>query len=340
MKKRITLRCCIILSLLSLLNNPLFSLNPKAKLVADLSFQISPGEEKTFFYKFADGDTIIFNAAVVKGNDISEVNISKWPANLVFSLYAIRVVENKVIVVEKKGVFLFSFKNSSLINSKIYKFTLHRIPAKEEFVDFDVSVKWDTLYDTTYISVIESTLVKIDTIPEEIVNVQQKIPAGERSYIEVSLPAKTSYWVYWIGVGQEAVNGLQQMVSQLPEKAAILGVTDPVTAFALGFLPQLFTLSRGLDIYYCFIKDYENLTKFLSGQDFFLFKEGGRVITDYAKMETPTKGNFYIGLSNSYSLLTPKIVTIKVVAVKTLPKYEIKTVQKPEVQIKIIPKME
>jgi len=36
----------------------LVNLNPSAKLVAEISFPISPGEEKTFFYKFADGDTI------------------------------------------------------------------------------------------------------------------------------------------------------------------------------------------------------------------------------------------------------------------------------------------
>jgi len=336
----IKLKWYIILWLLYFLVTPLASLNPKAKLVADLSFSISPGEEKKFFYKFAEGDTVIFNAGVVKGNDISEVNISKWPSTPIFSSYAIRVIENKVITVEKKGIYIFSFINSSLINSKIYKFNLYRIPTKEEFVDFDVSVKWDTLYDTTYIPVRESILIKIDTISEEIVNVQQKIAAGYRSYIQVTLPPNTAYWVYWIGVGQEAVNGLQEMASKIPHEAALLGITDPVTAFALGFLPQLFTLSKGLDISYYFIKDYENLNNFLSGKEFYLFKQGERVITDYAKMETPTKGSFYIGLSNSYSLFTPKIVTIKVVAVKILRRYEIKETQKPKIQMKIIPKIE
>ena len=90
-------------------------------------------------------------------------------------------VENKTIYVEKTGIFTFYFKNSSFLKSKVYKFSLYRIPTKEEFVDFDVSVKWDTLYDTTYYSVIESTLVKVDTIVEEVANTQLKIPAGERT---------------------------------------------------------------------------------------------------------------------------------------------------------------
>jgi len=340
MKERIIKLRWYIILWLHFLVNPLSSLNPKAKLVADLSFPISPGEEKKFFYKFAEEDTIIFNAWVAKGNDISQVNILKWPTTPVFSSYGIKAVENKVIIAEKKGVYLFSFRNSSAIHSKIYKFTLYRIPTKEEFVDFDVSVKWDTLYDTTYVPVRESILVRVDTIPEEILNVQQKIAAGARSYIKVTLPSNTSYWVYWIGVGQEAVDGLHQMASQLPQKATILGISDPVTAFALGFLSQLFTLSKGLDITYYFIKDYENLNNFLSDEEFYFFKKGERVVTDYAKMEIPTKGSFYIGLSNSYSLFTPKIVTIKVVAVKISPKYEIKETQKPKIQMKIIPKID
>ncbi|MEO0087722.1 MAG: hypothetical protein ABIK90_06585 [candidate division WOR-3 bacterium] len=54
-------------------------LNPKAKLVAEILFPISPGEKKSFYYQFAKGDTILFNAWTVKGNNISEISIIKWP---------------------------------------------------------------------------------------------------------------------------------------------------------------------------------------------------------------------------------------------------------------------
>ncbi|MFZ8826356.1 MAG: hypothetical protein ACO2OT_05915 [Candidatus Caldipriscus sp.] len=37
--------------------------------VAEVQFSIEPGEEKSFYYKFAEGDTIIFNAYVIRGND-------------------------------------------------------------------------------------------------------------------------------------------------------------------------------------------------------------------------------------------------------------------------------
>ena len=146
-------------------------------------------------------------------------------------------------------------------------------------------------------------------------------------------------------MGQEAANGLAQMVSQIPEAAKMLGIVDPVAAFALGFLPSLFKLNQGLDISYYFLYDYENVKKFLAGENFYHFKHGIRIVTDFAKMETPkiktTKiKTFYIGLSNAHSLITSKIVTVKMVAVRMLPKYEVKEVQKPKVQMRIVPKMD
>ena len=141
-------------------------------------------------------------------------------------------------------------------------------------------------------------------------------------------------------MGQEAANGLAQMVSQIPEAAKMLGIVDPVAAFALGFLPSLFKLNRGLDISYYFFDDWENVEKFLAGEKFYSFKYGQRIVTDFAKMETPKIKTFYIGLSNAHSLITSKIVTVKMVAVRMLPKYEVKEVQKPKVQMRIVPKMD
>ena len=64
--------------------------------------------------------------------------------------------------------------------------------------------------------------------------------AGRSSSIEFKLPENTAYWVYWIGVGGESAEGLNKMAKHLPEAATILGITDPVTAFALGIIPELF----------------------------------------------------------------------------------------------------
>lgn len=318
--------------------------NPKAKVVAELLFPVSALGENKFYYKFAKGDTIIFNAWVIQGNDISEVSVIKWPNTTKFHLWAVPAVENIKIFVETTSVYLFLFRNSSWSSSKSYKFTLHRIPTEERFIVFNTAVEWDTFYDTTYVTVTESTLVDYDTIPEEIINTQLKLGSQlsgrTRSYIEISFPKKTSYWVYWLGVGEEAAQGLKEMAYELPKTATMLGITDPVAAFAVGLISKLFTLNKGYDINFYFISDYENLNKFMNEETFYALKAGKRVITDYGKMEKPTKGTIYLGLDNSYSIMTPKIVTVKIVAVKIIPKYEKHTVQKPVITPRIVPKLE
>ncbi len=303
-------------------------LNPKAKLVAEILFPISPGEKKSFYYQFAKGDTILFNAWTVKGNDISEISIIKWPDIPIVSAYGIRELTNKKIFVEKNSIYLFEFKNSSNWSSKTYKFTLHRVPTIEKYLNFSTDVEWITTYETTYVTKIESILVGIDTVWEDVVNTQRKISAGEFSIIEFGFPQNTAFWAYWIGVGEEAANGLKEMVSKLPEAASLLGISDPVVAFALGLVPQLFSLNKGKDINYEFYTSY-----------FDVFLKGEKIITEYGKRETPKEGKCYLKLNNSYSILTPKLVTVRIVAIKLKYNYQIHQIKIPQIKTIRIPKI-
>lgn len=128
------------------------------------------------------------------------------------------------------------------------------------------------------------------------------------------------------------------MAEQLPEAAVALGVVDPVTGFALGYLSKLATSNQGLDINYYFVNSDQRV-KFQYGDTFYYFKKGERVVSEYAKMTAPTKGTFYLGLDNSYSIMTSKMVTVKIVAVKIIPRYEIKTVQKPRINKTAVPRV-
>lgn len=318
--------------------------NPNAINVADLSFTISPGESKDFYYKFADKDTLIFSAWAVKGKDISEMRTVKWPETPIFNLSAKPQIENKKISVDRKSVYQFIFTNSGFWSSKTYRFVLFRVPVSEKVHNFNTAVDWVTLYDTNYVSVIESSLVRVDTISQEITNPQINVGSrttggNSRVYIPITLPAGTAYWVYWIGVGQDAARGLQAMSSSLPQAATILGLT-PVAAFAVGLIPALFKLSQGSDINYYFISDNTNLNNFLNNSQFYSLKSAQRAITDYTRMETPNEGTFYLALDNSYSIMTSKTVTIKIVAVKFIPQYNIREVQKPVVKTRVVPKIE
>jgi len=319
----------------------MFALEPVD--VTDMVFNIGGRKEKSWCYKFAGGDTIILNAIATEGDDISEISVEEWPSSIKFQAVGVQNIDNKKIFVPKTNVYTFKLKNSATFSSKTYQINIQRIPSQEVMSMFNTSVEWDTIYDTTYVAGIDTVLVHVDTIPEEIITTQKKIGSqfsgDTRSYLQISLPEGTTYWAYWMGVGQEAADGLQQMSEYLPEGAAILGIVNPVAAFALGLLPELFTLSQGQDISYYFIADYANLCKFIAGETFYLIKQGKRVITDYSKMDTPTQGTFYLGLDNSHSVMTSKIVTINVVAVKIVPKYEYRETQKPVIRKKVVPQI-
>ena len=322
--------------------------------VASVQFSIEPGEEKSFYYKFAEGDTIIFSAEVIKGNDISEVNIIKYPNTVVYTSYAAKKVENEVIYNPSKAIYQILFKNTSLLNSKVYKFVIYRKPTKPEFNDFDVSVQMITTYDTIYVEAIESTLVKADTTWEEVINttlnVGSQIKGGDtKTYVKVNLPSNTLSWVYWIGVGQEALEALKQLSKSISNTlytaSNVVGTVDPssaLAAYALGFVTDLSVNVKSKDdINYYIISNYEDLVNFLNDEPFYLIKKGERVITDFGKMTYPTEGTFYIALDNSYSIFTTKLVNIKVVAIKILPQYEKMKVRKViEVRERSYPKLD
>lgn len=312
--------------------------NPNAQLVANLNFKIPASRGKTFYYKFAEGDTVIINALVVKGKDISEFRVEKWPNTLLYENYAIPYIKNLKLYIPSTSVLSIYLGNSSIFSEKIYRLAIYRIPTKN-FEKFETSVEWIPIYDTVWVEKYETTLVKIDTISETILHTTTKIDAGKKTYVKVKLPENTSYWVYWIGVGQKALEALNSLGEKLPSGALALGITDPVTAFALGLIPQLVKLNQGLDINYYIIKDYQNLKNFLNGEGFYLIKKGERVVSDYAKMYEPKEGVVYFAFSNSYSWFTPKTVTLKVVAVKHVPKFNIKKIKVPQVSVRYKPKL-
>jgi len=310
--------------------------------ITDMIFKISPRQEKIFAYTFAKGDTIVLNANVQSGNSISKIDVIEWPSSIRFQGYDIKEILDKKITVNKNNVYLFKVKNDAIFKSQTYQFKIQRIPVSEEFIDFNTVVVWDTTYDTIYVTCLDTVLVKVDTVFDEIVNTSLKLGSqltgGTRSSIPVTLPTNIIQWAYWIGVGQEAQDGLKAMEKTLPAAAELLGITNPVAAFAVGLIPDLFSMNQGLDITYYFIRDNTNLRNFMNGESFYQFRERKKIITDYAK-NSENEGSFYIGLSNSHSAITSKLVTVKIVAVQIFPKYQYQEIKKPEIILKVTPKL-
>jgi len=108
------------------------------------------------------------------------------------------------------------------------------------------------------------------------------VGGNTKAYVKVDLPSNTSTWVYWIGVGQEAVEALKQLSKSISGVSSLLVTLDPSSALVAYGLGLITDLSLNL-------KSKDDINYYIYyGTD--IIKQGTRVVADYGKMTHPTKG--------------------------------------------------
>ncbi|NIA23873.1 MAG: hypothetical protein GWP03_06945, partial [Proteobacteria bacterium] len=187
---------------------------------------------------------IVVNAWAIKGDNISNLNVMKWPNTEMFNTFAARAVRNKRIVNNRIAVYRFKLSNTSLFSTKMYKLMIYRIPGLKPFERFNTTVYWDTIYDTTFVTQKESVLVSMDTTIEKVLDSKIELSSMKKSYIEINLPENTLFWVYWIGA-----YGADNSSSAIERELNI-----PLRSFALGKIKKLIGIGKGAAIDYYFIR--------------------------------------------------------------------------------------
>lgn len=130
--------------------------------VADFKLKVGALQTKEFFFGFAKGDQIVFNLEVEKGKPIKRVEILELPFNSIYRDFKVSVINDKRISALNKGVYQFTLYNSS-ISGRVCSVRISRIPKTEDLRIFNTNWKWKTLYDTTYVSYTEDSLVGYNT---------------------------------------------------------------------------------------------------------------------------------------------------------------------------------
>ncbi len=301
--------------------------NSNAITVANLLFKMKANSYRRFYYKFAPGDTIVVNAWTIKGDNISNFNVEMLPFNNVYNTYAAKTILNEKIVNKRKAIYKFTISNTSLFSTKMYKLMIYRIPKFKAFENFNTTVYWDTVYDTTYVTQRESVLVDVDSTVEIVLSTRVQLPPMKKSYMEVNLPENTLFWVYWIGA-----TGSEKTPVFSDKKINI-----PLRSYALGKIPGLKVIKKGAPIDYYFIRRYTDVEDFMNGFDFRYFKSGISVVSDYAKIDSPAHGKFYIALHNKKG--NDKFVHVKIFALIGTPHYEYDYITVPRVRVRYIPHM-
>ncbi len=304
--------------------------------VAENTLKVGGLGEEVFYYGFSEGDQLIFNFEEVNGKELKELEIIELPMSSKFMDYKTKKIDNKTINIIKTGIYKFRFANSAL-TGRICKFKIQRVPSSEVTKNFNTSVYWRTVYDTTYTNEQEKFLVRADTSISNLTDQVAKVHSqgnmqGNKSSFNFTLPENTVVWSYYIGVDQEGQQEYEEATKELSNKAAPLisklAGFNPLAALALGSASYLTTLQKGEDIDF-YIVDNNNVNLFLAGQGFNYIKKG-KVINDFSRITSPLVGTYHICLSND-NAITGVNVAIKITAIQVSKVWDTRPIQKMHV---------
>ena len=318
--------------------------------VAELTLKVGGMETEEVYYGFAEGDRIIFNFEEVKGKPLRGIEITELQANSKFMDYKSTSIVDKEILVNRKTIYKFSFRNSAL-SGRVCRIKIQRIPKSIDLIPFNTNWEWETRHDTTYVPFAQDSLVGYDTlrykemvkelvsirkVDEMIIDKNQRVHSylnqnSSSTYLRVDLPSsrnepykeeKVIAWAYWIGVGEEASQAYAKNIAALGELAS--GVASvygsPLAGVAVGTFTELLAPKTGEDVQYAFIPNFENVQAYINKQKYYQF-DSGKGIAAYGKNSDRLNGTFYIGLYNDNQTLGID-VNVKIVVIKEIKTFE------------------
>ncbi len=331
--------------------------------ITEQTIKIAGFKDEELYFGFAAGDKIIFNFTETDRKELKEIEVIEYPANSKFSDFKTKKIENKVINVNKTGVFIFRFKNSA-IGGRICKIRIQRIPLSDETKNFNSNVTWETKQETIYNTYTKDVIIGYDTAyiqktKRELVSTEQKEHLifdktqrvhsttndnGNRTSLFFTLPVneisiyktkKVVSWAYWAGVGEEANQAWKQNSQSISKlaKGASTYFFSPLGALAVGAITDLIIPKIGEDVSYA-VSDQLNRNLFHAGQQYRIFDEG-KGVAGFKRFDNPAmnQGTFFILLSND-NLMQGIDVTVKVVAIIETSEYQDKQFTEVSIQPK------
>lgn len=301
--------------------------------VAENTLKVGGLGEEVFYYGFAEGDQLVFNFQEVNGKELKELEIIELPSSSKFMDYKTKKIENKTLNITRTGIYKFRLSNSAL-TGRICKCKIQRIPTNETTKNFNTSVYWRTVYDTTYTTEQEKYLIKSDTTVSNLTDQVAKVHSqgnlnGNKTTFNFALPDNTVAWSYYIGVDQAGQQAYQDATKQLAKSSAsILAKLSPLASLALGGASYIAQLQSGEDIDF-YIVNGANVNLFMGGQAFNYIKKG-KVINDYSRMTSPLKGMYHVCLYND-NAVTGVNVTVKITAIIVNQQWGTRPIQKMHV---------
>jgi len=247
-----------------------------------------------------EGDNILLTCAVMNKKGSANISIKLYPDGTeIFRNEGFNTIDQQKILIPSKGIYIINVTTGALFGKDI-KLAVARIPSAKSDLHFKTTVR---KYN--------------DTIFKEILNTSAVVHSttnagGNKSTFKINLPAGTSYWTYWIGVGQEGKNSLAKFATQFAGIAKFASM-DPLVLFGLKLIPALPVLNGTATVSYRFM-DTQNASLFLNSQraNYYNFKFADNVASDFSIINEAPQ-DLTLSVWNN-STFMGQDVTIKVVA--------------------------
>jgi hypothetical protein len=244
--------------------------NANITLPGALSNQSSHVEK---YYAFDSEDEVKFSFGLLNKKGTLNFYLYSYPDNqIIFSRESIQDLGEQAVKINKKGVYRFVFTTNHVF-ARDCQFVIKRIPRSGGNQSFktNVVVKWDT----TYQEVLDTKVRVYSTT---------NLDHSNKTVVNINLPPKTTYWVYWIGVGQESMEQMTKFANALSKVSTLM--VNPIQAFGVGLIKELPMFHSTATINYVFA-DNANTQLFVRNAQMqsYTFKSGSNVTTDYSKVE-------------------------------------------------------
>ncbi len=302
--------------------------------VAETTLKVNALGEEVFYYGFAEGDQLIFSYQELNGKELKELEILEFPSSSKFMDYKTKKIDSKILNISRTGIYQFRLTNSAL-SGRVCKIKIQRIPGSDLTKNFNSSVYWKGIQDTTFTAREERYLVRSDTTIHEVYSSNPQISSqtalnGNKNHqvVDFELPNNTVAWSFYIGTGNagstEYDNARSKFISAASSLSKIAGY-GPLAALALTGVSYFNKIQGDDNVKYWFLNDMRSVNLFSTGQAFFQYKKGD-VINEASRMTSPLQGKIYLGLLNDNTVEPIKVI-IRVAAVQVVQQWALRTVQ-------------
>lgn len=286
--------------------------NPAIRRIIDKEVSLSGAlgtttEDNVFALDFED--EVLINCDILNKKGNATLFIREYETGReIFRKERFELITNEKVKVPKKGIYYFSLFTEALFG-KTAKITLDRIPSVNSKPDFSTSV-----------------VIKTDTVSTEVLNTITRVFSttnldhSSRTTVRINLPRNTTYWTYWIGVGQEAQDKMNDFTASLAKSAIKYISPNPLVLFGMSAISALPSMNVPSTINYKFLST-KDAQLFMQKQNYsyYTFKYADNISTDYSLVNAPL---FDLVLAmNNTSINDGHNVNVRVVAFSVSSKY-------------------